>query len=42
VTGPVEKTLTVETGDTDREKNMWVFAKAALDLLIECINESQK
>ena len=41
VVGPVEKVVTVETGDTDREKNMWVFAKAALDLLIECLNESE-
>ena len=41
VVGPVEKVVTVETGDTDREKNMWVFAKAALDLLIECLNESK-
>ena len=41
VVGPVEKAITLETGDTDREKNMWVFAKAALDLLIECLNESR-
>ncbi|PKB72173.1 MAG: damage-inducible protein [SAR202 cluster bacterium Io17-Chloro-G6] len=41
VVGPVEKAITVETGDNDREKNMWVFAKAGLDLLIECLNESK-
>ena len=41
VAGPVEKVITLETGDTDREKNMWVFAQAALDLLMECINESK-
>ncbi len=41
VTGPVEKVITLETGDTDREKNMWVFAKTALGLLIECVNESK-
>ena len=41
VTGPVEKTLTVETGDTDREANMWIFAKAALDLLIECLKQAK-
>ena len=41
VTGPVEKTLTVETGDTNREANMWIFAKAALDLLIECLKQAK-
>ena len=41
VVWPVGKVITVETGDTDREKIMWVFAKAALDLLIECLNESK-
>ena len=33
VAGPVEHAITVETGHGDREKNMWVFTKAALDLL---------
>ena len=41
VSGPVEKVITVETGDDDREANMWVFAKAALDLLEECVREAQ-
>ena len=41
VSGPVEKAITVETGDDDREANMWVFAKAALDLLEECVREAQ-
>lgn len=41
VSGPVEKVITVETGDPDREANMWVFAKAALDLLEECVRESR-
>lgn len=41
VAGPVEKAITVETGDDNREDNMWVFAKAALDLLEECVRESQ-
>ncbi len=41
VSGPVEKVITVETGDSDREANMWVFAKAALDLLEECVREAQ-
>ena len=41
VAGPVEKVITVETGDDDREANMWVFAKAALDLLEECVREAQ-
>ena len=39
VTGPVEQVITLETGSSDREANMWVFAKAALDLLQDCIKE---
>lgn len=41
VTGPIERTLTLETGQTDREANMWTFAKAALDLFESCIKESR-
>ena len=41
VAGPVERAITVETGDADRVANMWVFAKAALDLLEQCIKESK-
>jgi nicotinamide mononucleotide (NMN) deamidase PncC len=37
VSGPVERAITVETGQPDREGNMWVFARAALDLLLTCI-----
>ena len=34
VIGPsVERAITLETGDADREKNMWAFARAALALL---------
>ncbi len=40
VTGPTERTITVETGEADREANMWVFTKAALDLLEQCMRES--
>ena len=41
VAGPVERAITVETGDSDREANMWVFARAALDLLEQCVQESR-
>lgn len=41
VSGPVERVITVETGDSDREANMWVFAERAFSLLEECLNESQ-
>ena len=41
VTGPVERAITVETGDDNREDNMWVFAKAAFDLLEQCVRESR-
>jgi nicotinamide-nucleotide amidase len=33
VAGPVERAITLETGHGDREKNMWAFAKGALELL---------
>ncbi len=41
VAGPVERAITVETGDSDREANMWVFARAALDLLEQCVKDSR-
>jgi nicotinamide-nucleotide amidase len=41
VTGPIERSITVETGSGEREANMWTFAKAALDLLQSCIKQSQ-
>lgn len=37
VAGPVERVITVETGSADREANMWAFAKAAFELLEQCI-----
>ena len=40
VVGPVERSITIETGDSDREANMWVFAKASIDLLEECVQEA--
>ena len=40
VVGPVEKAITVETGSTDREANMWTFARAAFDLLEQCVSEA--
>lgn len=40
VSGPIEKSKTIETGANNREANMWVFTKAALALLEECINEA--
>jgi PncC family amidohydrolase len=33
VSGPVEAVITVETGSAEREANMWVFARRALELL---------
>ena len=40
VAGPVEAAITVETGDADRERNMWTFARAALDLLQRCVTDA--
>jgi nicotinamide-nucleotide amidase len=33
VAGPLERAITVETRHGDRERNMWAFARAALELL---------
>ena len=33
VSGPTERVMTVETGQDDREANMWAFTRAALELL---------
>ena len=41
VAGPVEKSLTLETGSDDREANMWAFVQAALGLLEQCIKEAR-
>ena len=41
VAGPVGRVITVETGDSDREANMWTFTRAALDLLEQCVAESR-
>ena len=40
VVGPVQRSKTLETGDSIREANMWVFAKDALAFLESCIKDS--
>jgi nicotinamide-nucleotide amidase len=40
VSGPVEKVITVETGSTDREANMWTFAQRAIELLTSCLQRA--
>ncbi len=40
VSGPVERVITLETGDDDREANMWVFTRRAFELLEECLKEA--
>jgi nicotinamide-nucleotide amidase len=37
VAGPVERVITLETRDADREANMWRFARAALTLLEQAL-----
>ena len=37
VSGPVDAVITVETGSADREANMWVFARRAIELLEACL-----
>jgi nicotinamide-nucleotide amidase len=40
VAGPVERTITLETGSSDRVANMRSFAAAALDLLEESLSKA--
>ncbi|MEO8627305.1 MAG: CinA family protein [Betaproteobacteria bacterium] len=40
VSGPVEAVITVETGSADREANMWVFARRAIDLFEACVRKA--
>jgi nicotinamide-nucleotide amidase len=37
VAGPLERVITVETGEADREANMWAFTRAALTLFEQCV-----
>ncbi len=41
VTGPVERTITLETGSAEREANMWQFAEASLGLLETALQEAE-
>jgi len=38
IAGPIERAITLETGNGDRRKNMDAFAKRALELLLETIS----
>ena len=40
VSGPVEAVITLETGSADREANMWVFARRAIELLESCLRKT--
>ncbi|HXI37835.1 MAG TPA: CinA family protein, partial [Burkholderiales bacterium] len=42
VSGPVDKTMTIETGSADREANMHVFARKALELLESCMRDAAR
>jgi PncC family amidohydrolase len=37
IAGPVERSVTLETGSADRQANMRRFAASALELLIQCL-----
>jgi PncC family amidohydrolase len=37
--GPVERTMTLETGNSDRPANMQAFSKAALEFLLKALAE---
>ena len=38
--GPSGRAITLESGSNDREANMWAFARAAFDLLEQCVREA--
>ncbi len=40
VAGPVEAVITLETGSADREANMRVFARRAIELLESCLKQA--
>jgi len=40
VSGPVDAVITVETGSADREGNMWLFARRAIELLEACLRKA--
>ena len=40
VSGPIEAVITLETGSLDREENMWVFARRAVELLEACVRKA--
>ena len=40
VSGPVEAVITLETGNADREENMWDFASRAVELLEACVRKA--
>jgi nicotinamide-nucleotide amidase len=42
VAGPVERVITLETGQADRVANMWQFTQAALALLSDCIGAARQ
>lgn len=42
VDGPVKLSLTVTTGESHRERNMWVFTERALELLSQAIAQSER
>jgi nicotinamide mononucleotide (NMN) deamidase PncC len=40
LSGPVTRVFTLETGDSDREANMWRFTEAALEALVAALGEA--
>lgn len=42
ISGPVEHSITLETGRADRVDNMWAFSEAALRLFVDCLNDASR
>ncbi|MCE9521529.1 MAG: CinA family protein [Alphaproteobacteria bacterium] len=42
IAGPKSETLTLRTGSADRSENMWLFAEAALELLVSTLETAPR
>ncbi len=42
ITGPINQSRTLKTGNADRVSNMWAFAQAALELLVNALETAPR
>ncbi|HJO75250.1 MAG TPA: CinA family protein, partial [Rhodospirillales bacterium] len=41
IAGPLQRSMTLETGQSDREQNMWRFAEESLSLMERVLGEAE-